>query len=142
MTPICHLANKGGCFREKRRKSPRRTKPDKLHWCHGSQSAALTTAITHFSPALTTSPGALITACPGPRSSTFETSQSLTLSTALPLDHTHIQLGSMVKKKPRRVASILHLPIFPSSSALGAAGCQHQITKIKKTFYSYFHPLG
>ena len=135
MTPICNIANKGGCFRGKQRKSPHRIKPDKLNWCHRLQSAALTIAITHFSLALT-SPGALITACPRPQSGTFETSQSLTLSTALPLDQTHLQLGSSVKKAQES-------SICPSSSsALGTAGCQRRITKIKMTFYSYFYPLG
>lgn len=86
--------------KKKKRKSPHHIKPDKLNWCHGSQSAALTTAISHFSLALTTSPGALITACPQPQSGTFKTSQLLTLSTALPLDQTHLQVGSPVKKSP------------------------------------------
>lgn len=136
VTPICNIANKGGCFREKQRKSPCCIKPDKLNWCHGSQSAALTIDITHFSLALTTSPGALITACPRPQSTTFETSQSLTLSAALPLDQTHLQLGSSVKKAQES-------SICPSSSsALGTAACQLRITKIKITFYSYFYHLG
>lgn len=97
--PICDIANKGRGFREKQRKSPLYIKPGKLNWCHGSQSVALTTTITHFSLALTTSPEALITVCPWPQSITFETSQSLTLSTAFPLDQTHLQPGSLVKRK-------------------------------------------
>lgn len=75
VTPIGDTANEEGCFRGKQRKSPCHITPDKLDWCRGLQSAVLTIAITHFSLALTTSPGALITACPWLQSITSETSQ-------------------------------------------------------------------